>query len=684
MANRLQHETSPYLLQHANNPVDWYPWGDEALKAAVDQEKPIFLSVGYAACHWCHVMEHESFEDPEIAALMNEFFINIKVDREERPDVDSIYMDAVVSLTGQGGWPMSIFLTPDAKPFYGGTYFPPNRRYNLPSFREVLTSIHGLWVKDRNRIVSIGDELSERITQPSISPSADQPLDLARQEEAKQMVFQTYDWTNGGWGSAPKFPQASTIEFMLQQHHRTGDKLALDIATHALDHMWMGGIYDHIGGGFHRYAVDASWLVPHFEKMLYDNAQLMRVYLHAWQISGVKRYAEVVGDIYEFLIREMRHEEGGFFASLDADTEGIEGKYYVWDAQEIESVLKDTDAFGIVKTYYGVTSQGNFEGKNVLHLPTLPQDFIKEQAHEADHIGDIIQRSRRKLLAIRDTRVRPATDDKVITEWNGLLLIALAECARSLGRADMLQSAQDLGDFLLSHAIQDGELKRTWRDGQVRYDAFLADHAALGEGLLALYQADFDERWYLAAIQEAEVILSNYWDDEGAFYDTGSHQEKLITRPKTLQDTPKPSGNSLAVSLLLKLSSYSGESRFFDPAMQALEKMQSVSVKHPTAFSGWLSAIQFALGPQLQLAIMGSAENENFGSLLDIANQRYIPNMVIASSSRSTDQPPLLSGREIQAGVSTAYLCEGFTCRLPTTSPEKLDALLTEAISRSG
>jgi uncharacterized protein YyaL (SSP411 family) len=683
MANRLIHEISPYLLQHAQNPVDWYPWGEEALDKAKKEDKPIFLSVGYAACHWCHVMEHESFENPEIAKTMNEHFISIKVDREERPDLDSIYMDAVVSMTGQGGWPMSVFLTPDGKPFYGGTYFPPVRRYNMPSFPELLSFIQGEWDSNRDRLLSSAEQLTDRLSSTLVDLSGGKSLDPVVLEQAAQSIFQGYDWKNGGWGSAPKFPQASTIEFMLHQHHRAGDKLALDIARHSLDRMWMGGIYDHLGGGFHRYSVDAEWLVPHFEKMLYDNALLMRVYLHAWQITGEPRYGKIVEEIIQFLTREMRDEEGGFFASLDADSEGVEGKFYVWDSNEIHEALNDPGTSELVQSLYDVTEKGNFEGKNILHLTSLPEDFIKDQSLDSESFEAMVADAKGKLLIIRDTRIRPAVDDKVLTEWNALTLIGLAETARFMNRVDILQIAQELAKFLLSNMIQDGRLKRSWRLGEAKYDAYLADYAALGEGLIALYQADMDLRWYEAAVELAEVILNHFTDPKGGFFDTRDDHESLISRPKSLQDTPNPSGNSLAVSLLLKLGAFSGDSRFLDPAWQALEGMQTQASQHPTAFAGWLTAINFALGPQLQLALMGSPKDENYPSLIDGVNHRFLPNLVLASSDHPTDLPELLSGREVTPGRTNAYLCQAFACRMPTSSAEELDRFIDESFSEN-
>jgi uncharacterized protein YyaL (SSP411 family) len=681
MANRLEKESSPYLLQHADNPVDWYSWGEEAFQLAKDQDKPIFLSVGYAACHWCHVMAHESFEDEATAAVMNKDFINIKVDREERPDVDSIYMDAVVAMTGQGGWPMSVFLTPEAVPFYGGTYFPPQRRHNLPSFTELLTHISSQWKHNRQSLLETGTRLREHLSSsPSLIPGTE-VLDATVLSRGAEVLFKTYDWTNGGWGGAPKFPQASAIVFLLQKYSRDGDKLALDMAVDTLRHMAQGGIYDQLAGGFHRYTVDEKWLVPHFEKMLYDNALLMQAYLYAWQITGEELFESVVKETLDFLIRDMRHPQGGFFSAIDADSEGQEGKFYAWSWEEFEEVIPSGEDFELATTAFGVSERGNFEGKNVLHRPIAESELADRFKLSEDQQHSRLDSIRSLLLIKREERIPPLTDDKVLTAWNGLLLISLAEAARAMDHEEYLAVAQSLTGFLLDHLIIDGSLKRSWREGRVGHLAFLEDHAALGLGLLALYQVDFNPRWYKAALDLAQKILTHFSDPQGGFFDTHDDQEELISRPKTLQDSPTPSGNSLAISLLLKLAALSGESRFSDPAESALRGMQYEALRYPTAFAGWLSNLDFALGPQLQLALIGEPQDARFKDLNQVLQDRYLPRMVIAGAEEGEENvPALLQSRDKINAAPTAYLCQGFSCKLPTNSAETLMQQIDEAL----
>ena len=678
MANRLAGEISPYLLQHAENPVDWHPWGPEALALAEAQDKPIFLSIGYAACHWCHVMAHESFEDPETASLMNEHFVNIKVDREERPDLDSLYMDAVVAMTGQGGWPMSVFLTPDAKPFYGGTYFPPNRRFNLPSFRELLIGLAEKWKTDPAGVRKVGEELSARVgAVPPMVPQEGQ-LDNSIFQPAAEALFRTFDWNHGGWGRAPKFPQPMAVEFLLRRHARGGDRLALDMATTTLRSMATGGIYDQLGGGFARYSVDEAWLVPHFEKMLYDNAQLVRAYLHVWQVTGDRSLLEVVETCLGFMLRELRDPGGGFYSSLDADSEGEEGKYYLWSWEEVRDVLGDGQALDLFRAAYGLTEAGNFEGRNILFRALDDPALAVRFSLPAESVASQLAAARQRLLSARAGRIRPGLDDKVLTSWNGLALVALAEAARAIGSEEYLQAAQRQADFLLTNLISAGRLNRAWRAGQARHSAYLEDHASLGLGLLALYQADFDPRWFQAAVIQAEEILSAFADPQGGFFDTRHDHETLIARPKSVQDSPIPSGNTLACMLLLQLGAFEGESRYIEPAESVLRAIAPTAAQYPTAFAGWLCAIDFALGPQLQLAIGGPPDDPAFHSLAAVANRRFLPNLVMAGGlPAAPGAPRLMVDRPMQGGKPTAYLCTGFSCRLPTSSPDDLaDQLL--------
>jgi uncharacterized protein YyaL (SSP411 family) len=681
MSNKLKDSTSPYLLQHAENPVDWHPWGSEALEAASDQDKPIFLSIGYAACHWCHVMAHESFEDAETAALMNEHFVNIKVDREERPDIDSLYMDAVVAMTGQGGWPMSVFLAPDGRPFYGGTYFPPTRRFNMPAFSELLVAIADKWSNDRESLLEVGKELADRIgAAPALRPS-EYELDARQFDRAAESLFRSYDWDHGGWGRAPKFPQPMTIEFLLRRHVREKDKLALDMASNALRAMAAGGMYDQLAGGFARYSVDEEWLVPHFEKMLYDNAQLARAYVQAWQVTGDSELLRIANETFEFMLREMRDPLGGFYSSYDADSEGEEGKYYVWSVQEIREAIDDPDIADTAIAAYGATDQGNFEGHNILYRAAEIDALAEQFSLEPDEIETRIASGREALLQARSQRVPPGLDNKVLTAWNSLALIAFAEAARASRNEEYLAAAQQLAEFLLENMIVEGSLLRSWRQGEARYTAYLEDHAALGLGLLTLYQADFDVRWYRAAVNQAEEILAAFSDPEGGFFDTRHDHEQLIARPKSIQDSPTPSGNTLAVSLLLILGAYEGDARFIEPAESAVRAIAPTATQHPSAFAGWLNAIDFALGPQLQLAISGTPSDAGFKELSSRTDAEYLPNLVLAGGEPgAVDQPALMEERTMREGLPTAYLCQGFTCQLPTTDVDELSRQIDKAL----
>ncbi len=673
MSNQLTGSTSPYLLQHAENPVDWHPWGPEALEKAREQDKPIFLSIGYAACHWCHVMAHESFEDPKTAALMNENFVNIKVDREERPDIDSLYMDAVVAMTGQGGWPMSVFLTPDGRPFYGGTYFPPARRFNMPAFSEILLALADKWSNDRDSLLDIGNELTDRIAAAPALRAGDNELDPQQFDRAAELLFRGYDWTHGGWGQAPKFPQPMAIEFLLRRYARSQDKLALDMAKHVLSAMADGGMYDQLGGGFSRYAVDEIWLVPHFEKMLYDNAQLARVYIQAWQVTGDHQTLVVANETIAFMLREMRHPEGGFYSSYDADSEGEEGKFYVWSIEEINATIEDPKLAELVIAAYGVTEAGNFEGSNIFFRASKPEALAEQLSMDVETVEKRLAEARELLLQTRRQRIHPGLDDKVLTAWNGLTLIALAEAARATQNEEYLVAAQTQANFLLGNLLVDGKLLRSWRDGKAQYTAYLEDHAALGLGLLALYQSDFDPRWYREAVRQADELLEAFADPEGGFFDTRHDHEQLIARPKSIQDSPTPSGNTLAAMLLLTLGAYEGAARFIEPAESALRAMVLTASQHPSAFAGWLNAMDFAIGPQLQLAIAGSPSDARFNELLSRFNSEYIPNLIVAGGEPGADdQPTLMAERSMREDRPTAYLCQGFACQLPTSDTEEL------------
>jgi len=672
MPNRLIHETSPYLLQHAHNPVDWYPWGEEALQKARAEDKPIFLSIGYAACHWCHVMEHESFEDATTAALLNEHFVPIKVDREERPDLDAIYMDAVVAMTGQGGWPMSIFLTPDGAPFYGGTYFPNTRRYNLPAFTDILIAVHDAWQNRRADLLKGSARLTDVIQSDEWLKqfsSTDEPS-FAQLNDAVNQIHATFDTVNGGWGGAPKFPQPMTIEFLLRVYVRTPDEPVRQMIVLTLNKMARGGIYDQLGGGFHRYATDAIWLVPHFEKMLYDNAQLARVYLHAWQVTQDEFYRRIAEQTLDYVAREMMHPNGGFFSSQDADSEGREGAYYVWRAEEIQQILGEDAPLFFDR--YGVTERGNFEGANILFIARDLDVVAAMHRLSVDETERRLTSAREKLFAHRNARVKPARDDKVLTAWNGLMLAAFAEAARVLRRDDYRAIAERTAAFLLRELRRaDGRLYRSWNAlrGEAHLNAYLEDYANLSEGLLTLYETTFDARWFIAARELADAMLAHFSDPRGGFFDTSDDHETLLTRPKRLEDNAVPSGNAMVVTVLLKLAAFTSESRYADAAQRALRSVQRALAVAPLGFAQWLCALDFALAAPKEIAIIG--EKDSARALLDVVFSTYRPHQVVALGEE-TSLVPLLRGRTRLNGKPTAYVCRNFACQLPVTEPADL------------
>ena len=672
--NRLAEETSPYLLQHAHNPVDWYPWGPEALSRARDEDRPIFLSIGYAACHWCHVMERESFEKVDTARLLNESFVAIKVDREERPDLDAIYMDAVQQMTGHGGWPMSVFLTPDGMPFYGGTYFPDTARHGLPAFKDVLAGVAEAWRERRTEVEEAGAAIVRsvsaqvRAAQPESATTTGTAAAGWMLDSAVVALESGFDPRHGGWGGAPKFPQPMTIEFLLRMHIRTADRRPLAMARRTLDAMAAGGIYDHLGGGFARYATDSVWLVPHFEKMLYDNAQLGRVYLHAWQVTSDVRYREVVEETLGFAERELVTADGGFASSLDADTEGEEGSTYVWPKAEIDSVL-DEEAPEFNRAY-GVTESGNWEGHNIL-----------SRVATAKHDEARLRAARAKLLVVRDARPQPPRDDKVLTAWNGLMIAAFAEAGAAFGRADWTQAAERAADLMLREMRDDhGRLRRSWKDGRALHAGVLEDYSNLADGLLALYEATFDERWFVAARGLAEQILTHFTDPAGGFFDTADDHESLITRPKSLQDNAVPSGNSMAANVLLKLAALTGDARYSEAAERAMAQVTSYAYRYPTGFGQWLSALAFALGEQVEIALLGDLASDDTRALLDVVRAEYRPFSVVAlaAGARQAKESaiPLLADRVLREDRATAYVCRAFACRAPTIDRAELAAQL--------
>jgi uncharacterized protein YyaL (SSP411 family) len=657
MPNHLENETSPYLLQHVDNPVDWHPWGEEAMRLAKEQDKPILLSIGYAACHWCHVMAHESFEDQVTAEQMNADFINVKVDREERPDVDSIYMQAVNAMTGGGGWPMTVFLTPDGKPFYAGTYFPNEPRHGMPSFRQILTGVIQAWRNDRENVVGSASEVAQQLQALSGVGFEEQPLDAEIFRSALRGLGQRFDASWGGFGDAPKFPQPMTIEFLLRESIRGENDNALEMAEGTLRKMAEGGMYDQIGGGFARYSVDHRWLVPHFEKMLYDNAQLARVYLHAWQVTGNDFYRRITEETLDYVLREMRHEDGGFYSSQDADSEGVEGKFYVWSADEIREALgEEADTFMRV---YGVSNEGNWEGHNILNLRL------------AGALDGRIAAARATLYELRSKRIWPGLDDKVLTSWNGLMLAALAEAGQALGRADYIEAAESNADFVHRTMRRDsGRLFRTWKAGSdAKYNAYLEDYAYLADGLLALYEATFERRWVDWARELAELMLGHFRDTKnGGFFDTSDDHEQLIHRPKDLQDNAVPSGNAMAASVLVRLSLLTGNGDYWQVAEQSTSTMNEFMAQYPSGFGQWLNVAKFMLSAPREIALMGSGDA--IAPLLEVIRGGYRPFQVVAAGEEGS--LPLLENRPQIDGKGTAYVCRRFVCQAPVTGPEEL------------
>jgi uncharacterized protein YyaL (SSP411 family) len=672
--NHLANETSPYLLQHVDNPVDWYPWGQEALQLAREKDKPILLSIGYAACHWCHVMAHESFENQATADLMNQHFVNIKVDREERPDLDSIYMDAVVSMTGQGGWPMTVVLTPAGDPFFGGTYYPPEPRYGMPSFTQVLLAIADAWQNRQEDIQKSAQGMTEHISQKYQLNNAGRALSIGVLPMAIRTMSSHFDSLNGGFGSAPKFPQPMTIEFLLQEHLRTGDKHSLHMAEFTLKKMAHGGMYDQLGGGFARYATDDKWLVPHFEKMLYDNAQLARVYLHAWQISENPLYKRVVEETLDYVLKEMQDESGGFFSSQDADSEGVEGKFYVWQAEEIQEHLGEDARLFI--DYYGVSEGGNWEGQNILYVKQDPVQVAVAHNLALDKMENRLVASRSILYQVRAQRIWPGLDDKILTAWNGLMLAAFAEAGSVLNRLDYTEAATRNAEFLYeTMRTKDGRLLRTWKSkSEAKYNGFLEDYAYLADGLLALYQNTFELRWFTWANELTEHMLAHFLDEQdGGFFDTSDDHERLIHRPKDVQDNALPSGNAMAAMVLLKLSLYTGEQRYWTIAEEAVASMQKMMTQAPTGFGQWLVAASFILGEPQELAIVGDPADKDASSLLQAFRAAYRPNVVVAAGqAQEGESIALLAQRPMLDDRATAYLCRRFVCQAPVTAPDAL------------
>jgi uncharacterized protein YyaL (SSP411 family) len=674
--NALANETSPYLLQHAHNPVQWYPWSEEALRKAKDEDKPILLSVGYSACHWCHVMERESFENEEIAALMNSFFINIKVDREERPDLDAIYMQAVQMITGRGGWPMTVFLTPEQVPFYGGTYYPPEDRHGMPGFPRVLRFVVQAFRERRAEITRDAAAIASALHKDDQIPAVPGELDSEILNGAASNLMSNYDHQHGGFGEAPKFPPAMSLDFLMRYYARTGTRRFLDAADQTFQKMACGGMYDQLGGGFHRYSVDACWLVPHFEKMLYDNALLSRAYLHAFLLTGNALYRRVVEETLAYVLRDMTSPEGAFYASEDADSEGEEGKFYTWTRREVEHLLGSEDA-ELFCRYYGVTEEGNLEGRNTLHVPRPAALVARLNNISEEDLRERIERGKSTLFADREKRVRPGRDEKILTAWNGLMLRSFAEAARGLDRNDYRTAAVRCAEFLLSKLECTGGLRHSYKDGQARISAFLDDYACLVDGLLSLYEATFNPRWFREAIRLAATMIEQFKDPGGIGFFLTSEHENLIRRPKEFFDNATPSGNSTAAQALLRLAKFTGDEAWLGPGLSMLKGLAGLVARHPAAFGNLLCVLDFALSDAPEIAIAGDPREDATRALLQEVFRRYLPNKVVACGDDADLH--LLKGRVRVSGLPTAYVCRNHVCHAPVTSAAELAAQLEES-----
>lgn len=667
--NRLINETSPYLLQHAHNPVDWYPWGEEALKLSKQLDKPILLSIGYSSCHWCHVMERESFEDERTANIMNENFICIKVDREERPDIDEVYMNAVQVITGSGGWPMTVFLTPDLKPFYAGTYFPPKDYYGKPSFTKILIAVSRYYKDNRNQAEDYSDQVVsvlQKMAEPNV---AKEGIDKDILDKVYTDLVMTYDNKNGGFGTAPKFPQAMSLSFLMRYFKQTGTSSAMKIVKHSLNSMANGGIYDHIGGGFHRYSVDEKWVTPHFEKMLYDNALLSKSYLEAYQITKEELYKNIASETLDYVLREMYHPDGGFYSSQDADSEGIEGKYYLWKYEEIEQILGD-DAKAFID-YYAITSEGNFEqNQNIIYIP----DSSKKMDNE------LLKNCKLKLFNERNKRIKPIIDDKIITSWNALMISSMALGYQILKNESYLRSAIQTADFFINHLDSDGILFRTYKNTQGKIKAYSEDYAFFINALIDLYESTFDETWLQKALKLNSILIDEFWDEKngGLFY-IGKNHEKLIANPKPAYDSVIPSANSISALNFLRLTEFIGDKSLINMAEKIFFAFQDQIKEFSTGFSQMVSAIDFYLNKATEIVIIGKKEDEKVKSAIQYIYDNYIPNRVLVFCDPSKNlsnfeaNMPLLSGRIDSQTDLRIYVCKDFTCKRSITDINELN-----------
>jgi uncharacterized protein YyaL (SSP411 family) len=687
MPNRLANETSPYLLQHANNPVDWYPWGPEALERSKAEQKPIFLSIGYSACHWCHVMEHESFENESIAAALNDKFVNIKVDREERPDLDQIYMNAVQLITGRGGWPMSVFLTPDLQPFFGGTYWPPDPRMGMPGFGQVIAAVDDAWLNRREQAIEQAGELTRHLQQ--VGESDDSAGELAPEllGSAVAKLEQVFDFTNGGFGQAPKFPHSMDLQLLMRVWYQTHRDGVLDMVKLNLDKMAQGGIYDHLAGGFARYSVDARWLVPHFEKMLYDNALLTGAYLDGYLITKDEAYARVARETLDYILGYMTDERGGFHSTEDADSEGEEGKFYVWTAAEIMEILGDErgERFCYV---YDVTETGNFEGHSILNLPKTVAQCASLRGWDLNELEGELTESRAALLAVRDQRVRPGKDDKILVSWNALMIDSMARAAGILGDSKYLDAATAAADFLLTAMRRaDGRLLHSWRNGEAKFDAYLDDYSYLINALVSLYEASFDERWIDEAVKLADLVLAHFSDTvAGGFFFTADDHEQLIARNKDIHDSSVPSGNAMSATALLRLGKLTGRGDYLEAVRAALESAVGVMRQSPTAAGQLLIAADMHFGPVKEIAILGT-DDEEVSQVASDLSRRFVPNHVVAARTTgavagSTHLDPMFQGKQAAGGGAAVFVCENFACQAPVSGTEQINALWNKLASQ--
>jgi uncharacterized protein YyaL (SSP411 family) len=676
MSNRLANETSPYLLQHAGNPVDWYPWGEDALARARGEDRPILLSIGYSACHWCHVMAHESFENEQIAAQMNELFVNIKVDREERPDVDSIYMQAVIAISGHGGWPMTVFLTPDGEPYFGGTYFPPVDRQGMRGFPYVLNAAATVYRERHDEVVRAAEQLRRALEPPTLAPGT---LSVASLDAASAHLLAQTDTRHGGFGGAPKFPHPAAVDLLLRRHRATGDARVLDAAIVTLDHMARGGIHDQIGGGFHRYAVDATWSIPHFEKMLYDNAQLAPVYLHAHQLTGDGRWRRVVEDTLDHALHELLLPAGGFASSQDADSPGGEGSYFVWTPAQLTEVLGEEDGM-LAARVFGVSDAGNFEhGATVLSMPyPLAQVARSLDVGETD-LQERVDSIRARLLVARQQRPAPARDDKVLTSWNALMIAALAEAGAALDRSDYVDAARRCADFLLRELRRDGVMLRTWKDGRAKITGFLEDSSFLADALVTLYQSTGDGAYLTVARDLADDALRRFSEGDMLF-DTASDAQPLVVRPRTIDDNPIPAGQSALASALLRIAGITGDADLRARAEHIMEPLAAAVGRSPLAVSAMAGAMDRALARSREIAIVGSVDDPRTQELVKVVHQHWIPDGVLAWGD---SENALLAGRPTVDGAPAAYVCENFACQRPVTEPVLLARALAEVATSS-